>query len=114
MKPIEERKEAFRQKLCKAFNESDSPTKLEDYPKWLREDFFIYWTTLSNDNGRKMNFEKEKKWNTMLRLATAKRLVYSRDPRWKSKAKVYYQPKRMKEGQMAVMPELVDKFNVNK
>lgn len=112
-KTLEERKEALRLKMNKAFKKSTVQDKEKLYPKWLRASFFDWWTQLANDNGRKMRFELEKKWNTMSRLATAKNIVYAKDPRWKEEKKVYYRPSRMKDGQMAVMPDLVKKFDVN-
>ncbi|NRA93419.1 MAG: hypothetical protein HRU26_12175 [Psychroserpens sp.] len=93
VKSIEERKKAFQDKLKNWSRYNDIDFKL--YPKWLRKDFFEYWTEFANDNGRKMRFEMEKTWNTGRRLATAKKTIYSKDPRWKTDVKqVYVAPKQ--------------------
>lgn len=80
LKSIEERRKAFQDKLKNwaLYNDVDK----KEYPDWLRKDFFEYWTEFANDNGRKMRFEMEKTWNTGRRLATAKKTIYSKDPRW--------------------------------
>jgi hypothetical protein len=101
-KTLEERKEAFRMRLINAFNKDSSETKETDYPKWLRLEFLEYWLEFANDNGRKMRFELETSWYTMRRLATAKKRIYSKDPRWKTETdKTYHTKSRFKEGQMA-------------
>jgi len=83
VKTLEERKEEFRLKLIKWWNNQTIKVKNE-YPKWLRDDWFEYWTEKANDGGHKMRFEMEKTWNTGRRLATAKRTIYAKDPRWKT------------------------------
>lgn len=87
---LEERRERFRNRLKKVIDEIDPNCVM--YPTWLRKEFWTYWTALDNDFGRKMKFEKEKSWNTKLRLATWKRNA-SKDPRWKTEA-VYKPPKK--------------------
>lgn len=99
VKTLEERKEAFKEKLRKWSSKND--LEFKEFPRWLRKEFFSYWVELANDNGRKMRFEMEKTWNTGRRLATAKRTIYAKDPRWKSEKPKYYAPKRFKDGQMA-------------
>lgn len=86
---IEGRKAKFVAKL-KAWSAKNDLQKKE-YPDWLRKDFFEYWTEFANDNGRKMRFEMEKTWNTGRRLATAKRTVYAKDPRWKESVSIKIQ-----------------------
>ena len=92
-KGLEERKEAFRSRLKKIMDEVDP--NLKKYPTWLRKEFWEYWTALDNDFGRKMKFEKEKSWNTKLRLNTWRRNA-SNDKRWNESAKSYTPPKRLK------------------
>lgn len=99
VKSLEERKEAFKLKLRNWARWNDN--EFEEYPKWLRKDFYEYWTELANDNGRKMRFEMEKTWNTGRRLATAKRTIYAKDPRWKTKPKEVYKPRQKVENQIA-------------
>ena len=81
---LEERKRKFANKL-RQWAEKNDPNQ-KSYPKWLRQEFYDYWTALANDNGRTMNFERQKTWNTGLRLATWKRNC-QRDKRWKSEEK---------------------------
>lgn len=89
---LEERREAFRSRLKKVMDEVDP--KLKEFPSWLRIDFWNYWTALDNDFGKKMKFEKEKSWNTKLRLNTWKKNS-EKDKRWNSqKQKVYIAPKQ--------------------
>lgn len=95
VKTIEERKEAFRLKLVKWFNSQPQKVKNE-FPAWMRKDWFGYWTELANDNGRKMRFEMEKTWNTGRRLSTAKRTIYAKDPRWKTDPSITYKPPTIK------------------
>ena len=87
MEPLEHRKEDFRNRL-RVWCDMNDPDCVK-FPVWLRKDFWEYWTD-TNDNGRKMYFEMEKKWNTGLRLATWKRNTH-RDPRWKSKPQPVHQ-----------------------
>lgn len=94
VKSIEERKEAFRKKLKKVMDNIDP--KCTTYPAWLRSEFWEYWTALDNDFGRKMKFEKEKSWNTKLRLLTWKRNS-SKDPRWNQVKPVYRSPETKNE-----------------
>jgi hypothetical protein len=88
---IEDRKLLFRKRLLKWAQTNDLSYK--QYPKWLRKEFYEYWTEFANDNGRKMRFEMERTWNTGRRLATAKKTIYSKDPRWKEVVE-YTKPKR--------------------
>lgn len=89
---LEERKQKFKHKLQNWASYNDLEYK--EYPKWLRKEFFEYWSELANDKGRKMRFEMEKTWNTGRRLATAKRTIYAKDPRWKLKKRIYTPPKK--------------------
>lgn len=89
---LEERKEAFRKRLKKW--SIDNPDQSAKYPNWMKKDWFDYWTELANDNGRKMRFEMESTWNTGRRLATAKKTIYAKDPRWDEQKKVYTPPKK--------------------
>ena len=101
--------EEFRE-LLRAWCEENDP-ECKEYPNWLRKDFWTYWTS-KNDGGRKMYFQMQDKWSTGLRLATWKRNTL-KDPRWKKevdKSKIYYQPKRLKEGQMALPGVNYNKF----
>ena len=114
MSPIDERKEDFRNRL-RAWCDMNDP-KCIKYPVWLRKEFWEYWTA-TNDNGRKMYFEMEKKWNTGLRLATWARNC-QKDPRWNKQEKKKnidygFNKKRFKEGQMVPGFDY-GKFNVNK
>ena len=86
MQTLEQRREAFRKRLIDYCEEHD-PRSIK-YPKWLRKDFWHYWTAM-NDNGKKMYFEMEKKWNTGLRLSTFVRRS-QKDPRWNTKAKLVH------------------------
>lgn len=99
VKSLEERKEAFKHKLRNWARYND--LEFNEYPKWLRKEFYEYWTELANDNGLKMRFEMEKTWNTGRRLATAKRTIYAKDTRWKTKPKEVYSPRQTKEGQIS-------------
>ena len=112
MKPLEERREFFRNRL-RAYCDMNDPDCIK-YPVWLRKDFWNYWTAM-NDNGRKMYFEMESKWNTGLRLATFVKNSM-KDPRWKKPKSKVYKPIQRKEGQMAGFEELYkkDNFNLNK
>lgn len=84
---LDKRIEKFSAKL-KAWTNKNDPNK-KKYPSWMRVDFFNYWTALDNDMGTKMKFEKQKSWNTGLRLNTWKKNS-ERDPRWKTQ--VEYSP----------------------
>lgn len=78
---IDDRQNAF----CKHIQQWIVTNKREkDYPLWLAVDFCEFWCGLKNDGGWKMKFECERSWETGGRLATAKRIVYSKDSRWKT------------------------------
>ena len=89
-KSKEDRIKAFKQRLSVKVNKVD-PNYIK-YPKWLRIEFFKYWTSLDNDFGHKMKFEKCKSWNTLLRLETWRKNS-EKDPRWQ-KSETYKQPKK--------------------
>lgn len=90
IKTLEERREAFRERLRKVMQKDDP--NLIKYPAWLRRDFFAYWSALDNDFGYKMKFEKVKSWNTKLRLNTWKKHT-EKDARWQQTT-TYKAPKK--------------------
>lgn len=98
---IEERKEAFEWKVWRIVTEND---RLKDYPKWMLREFCNYWEQM-NDGGRKMFFEMEKKWSTLGRLATAKTMVYGRDPRWKQEEQIKHPDWYNKAHAAAISPQ---------
>ncbi len=84
--------EQFKQLLEDYCKEHD-PQAVK-YPKWLRIQFWEYWTA-KNPNGKKMYFQMEDKWNTGLRLATWVRNS-QKDPRWKEQPKEGYKFRSMR------------------
>lgn len=75
---------------------SNSKDHLDKYPKWFQKEFMEYWLTVP-DTGNKCRYfllpkKDRQKWSTLGRMATAKRMFYRNDPRFKEEKKEVYKP----------------------
>lgn len=72
---------------------SKSKDHLDQYPLWFQQEFVQYWLTVPDCSTKNRYFllplKDRKRWSTLGRMATVKRLIYSKDPRWNSKPKGY-------------------------
>lgn len=75
MQTLEQRREAFRQRLID-FCDKNDPECIK-YPKWLRKEFWEKWTAVIEGGSKvrkkdigKMEFEIQDTWSTGGRLAT--------------------------------------------
>jgi hypothetical protein len=82
----------------KNFVWSKSKNHLDKYPLWFQKAFVDYWLTVPDCETKNRYFllskADRKKWSTLGRMATVKRTIYSKDPRWIKKIEVYTPPKK--------------------
>lgn len=77
---------------------SKSKDHLDEYPKWFQKEFMEFWLTVP-DTGTKCRYfllskKDRQKWSTLGRMATAKRMFYRNDPRFKEENKEVYKPRK--------------------